>query len=654
MACLSLKLLKSVYNILEAMSFYSSRLQDYPLLRTLALYRHMPWRFLITASLFVVANIGLVAQQYTIGRAIHDIQQHQAVITLGNGTFDSRVIWFWFGCLVAIALSRGILQYIAGLFSLTIGQNLLMILRERILLQVQRLDLAWHWQHGMGEIVTRTTRDADKLRDALINFWRQLFETCLILVAAIAMLYWYNPLLGLVPLLLTGLGIGIFITLTNRLVLLDQQVGSAYDQVSQDLSEGVHGVRVIKAFGLEQGRINRFQQQIDGFIGHSLAALRYAALRLPLPQIIIALSYVWVLGFGAYLMSQQQLNVGELVAALLMTNMLVFRVEAIGQIMHIFADARASAGRIWEILDAVPQIHDGQHHLPEVVTQPLGIRLNQVSINAYGGDHPILNQCSFQIAPSEMVAIVGMTGSGKSTLLGLLPRLLEPTSGSVEIGSATSGWQDIKTLSLAQLRQRVQVVPQDSFLFSDTLANNLRVAKPDASDAELYAALARAAADDVVTRLEYGLDTTLGDRGVTLSGGQKQRLALARALLSDAPIIAFDDATSALDAATEKRILDRLKYDVMQAQSGQTAKTIIMVSSKLSTILMADRVILLDHGQIQAEGTHQQLASSYPAYRELMGLDSHPKTDIPHYPASYLENPLQNPLNPAPATGTPA
>lgn len=599
-------------------------LSNYPLLRTLLLYRYMPWRFSTTALLFILANVGLIAQQYMIGHAVHDIQQGKAVVAQADGSFDAHVAWFWFACLLSIAFGRALLQYIAGLFSLTIGQDMLCILRERILRQVQQLDLAWHWQHGMGEVVTRTTRDADKLRDALINFWRQLFETVLVLIAAVFMLCWYNLGLGIVPLLLTLAGLATFAVLTNQLVVLDREVGQAYEQVSQDLSEGVHGVRVIKAFGLEHGRITQFNQQIDLFIHHAFQAIRYAASRLPLPQIIVAMSYVWVLGFGAYLISIHQLNVGELVAALLMTNMLVFRIESIGQIMHIFADARASAGRIWEILDARPGILSGQQVLKMEDDKPLGIQLNHISIHSNGGQD-ILHDFNLHIQPGEMVAIVGKTGSGKSTLLGLLPRLLDPQQGDVLIGSDQQGWHNTKDLKLAQLRQLVQVVPQESFLFSDTLEQNLRVAKPDATEEELLEALHKSAAEDVIQRLQYGLQTTLGDRGVTLSGGQKQRLSLARALLSDARIIAFDDATSALDATTEKRILDQLKQDVNSARhnSGQQqrGKTIIVVSSKLSTILMADRVILLGQGRVLAQGSHQYLSQHNAAYKELMGLN---------------------------------
>lgn len=586
----------------------------YPLLRTLALYRFMPGRFALTATLFAVVNLSLAWQQWLVGRAIHDVERGAAVVKLADGSLDFSLALFWLGLLAGVALLRGSLQYGAGILSLIIGQQLLFILRERILVQVQRLDLAYHGRHGIGEMVTRTTRDADKLRDALINFWRQVFETALVIIAAVGMLCWYNVWLGLVPLLLTVGGIAIFVGLTDRLVLLDRAVGAAYDNVSQNLSEGVNGVRVIKAFALEPARIASFNAQVDEFAAHARNAIHYAATHIPLPQIVVALAHVWVLLFGAHLVAQGALNIGELVAALLMATTLVFRVEGIGRVMQVFADARSSAARIWEVLDEEPKINGGKLALPQ---GPLGLRFEHVSVAAPGGGRDILRDCSFSVRPGEMVAVVGTTGSGKSTLLGLLPRLLEIESGHISLGSEAAGWQSLAEFDLEDLRQKIHVVPQESFLFSDSLAANLRFSAPEATEEELLAALHFAAADDVLERLEEGFDTKLGDRGVTLSGGQRQRICLARALLSGASLIGLDDATSALDAATEKRILDNIR----QRREAGSGVTVIIVSSKLSTIRMADRVVLLADGRIAAEGRHEELAANNAAYRELMGIN---------------------------------
>lgn len=588
--------------------------KSYPLLRCLALYREMPWRFTITATLFAVGNLSMAWQQWLLGRAIHDVELGHAVVTHSDGSLDYSVALGWLTLLVAVALGRGLVQYLSGLMALIVGQDLLFILRKHIFAQVQHLDLAYHREHGVGGMVTRTTRDSDKLRDALVNFWRQVFETALLIIATVGMLCWYSPLLGLVPLVITFMGMAILISQTDQLVTLDRAVGQAYDEVNQNLTEGVSGIRVIKAFSLEPSRINDFSNQVDAFAFHSRQALAYACSHIPLPQIIIALSHVWVLAYGAHLIGQGEINIGEFIASLLLANALVLRVEGIGRVMQVFADARASAARIWELLDAKPGITNGNNKLP---AGELGIRLQAVSVHPAVHEKPILQHCSLTINPGEIVALVGTTGSGKSTLLGLLPRLLDTNQGTIELGSDQLGWQNIKQLDTTNLRRRVHVVPQESFLFSDTLAANMRLAKPDATDKEILEALRLASADDILHRLEHGLDTRIGDRGLTLSGGQRQRICLARALLSQASILGLDDATSALDATTEKRIIDNLRQ-LKKNQGG--GLSLLIVSSKLSTVLLADKVALLEQGQIVAVGSHQQLTQHNPIYRELMGV----------------------------------
>ena len=588
--------------------------QRYPLLRCLLLYRYMPWGFTLTASLFLIVNLSLAGQQWLIGRAVHDVERHVAVVQLPSGALDYHVALFWLLVLIGVALTRGVLQYLAGIMSLTIGQDLLFILRERILSQVQRLDLAYHWRHGVGEIVTRTTRDADKLRDALINFWRQVFETGVVVLAAVGIMCWYDLWLGLVPLLLTLGGILILVRQTNHLVTLDRAVGQAYDQVNQNLSEGVAGVRVIKAFALEPIRIESFSQQVQVFTTHARTALAYATSRIPLPQMVIALGHVWVLGYGAWLVSQGRLNIGELVAAVLIANTLILRIETIGRVMQVFADARSSAARLWDVLDAEPEILSGAEAVADTA---LGLSFDRVQVSAHGGGKAILQHCTFKVNPGEIVALVGQTGSGKSTLMSLLPRLMDADQGIVAIGNDQHGWQNIQHLDLSELRHRVHVVPQESFLFSDTLASNLRQSAPDATDEALLEALRLASASEVLERLEHGLETRLGDRGVTLSGGQRQRICLARALLTRASILGLDDATSALDAATEQTILHNVRQ--YQQNDGHPI-TVLIVSSKLSTVLMADRVIVLADGHIQAQGTHHELKETSAAYRELMGI----------------------------------
>ncbi|NWB70173.1 ABC transporter ATP-binding protein [Pseudomonas sp. I8001] len=585
-------------------------IEKHPLLRSLAIYREMPWRFALVAGLFVAINLGLVWQQWLIGHAVNDVSAGRAVIRHADGSLDASLGWHWLWLMLAVALGRGALQYAASVMSLVLSQELLTRLRERILAQVQSLHLGYHWQHGMGEMITRTTRDADKVRDALITFWRQVVETPLVVLATVGLLSWYNPWLGLVPLLLTVTGLWIFVMQTERLVELDRSVGAAYDRVNQDLSEGIGGVRVIKSFALEQSRIQGFSEQVAVFAGLARQALAYSSSRIPLPQAVVALGHVWILVYGAHLVAAGQLGIGELVTSLLIATTLVFRIEGIGRVMQTFADARASAERIWQLLDAPAAIRSGSATLP---ASPLGLRLEHVSVSAPGGGRDILHDCSLALVPGEIVALVGATGTGKSLLASLLPRLTDVSTGRVLLGYDGAGWQDIRELDLGALRQRVHVVPQESFLFAGSLAANLRLNAPDATDEQLLEALRLAAADDILLRLPHGLATPLGDRGVTLSGGQRQRLCLARALLGQPDILCLDDATSALDAISERHVLNNLRE--------LRGTTVLVISSKLSTILLADRVLMLADGKIAATGTHAELQHTHPHYRDLLGID---------------------------------
>ncbi|MDC5467327.1 ABC transporter ATP-binding protein/permease [Acinetobacter baumannii] len=591
--------------------------KNYPLLRSLALYRFMPFRFVLTATLFVIANIGLALQQYSIGHAIDTLKHSERETLFQHAITDPLNPWFWFILLTSIASIRAVIQYLAGLSALTIGQQLLSILRERIFSQVQHLDVSWHWKHGLGEVLSRTTRDSDKLKEALINFWRQVFESSLVVTVTVGLLCWYHPWLGLVPLLFIFLGLWVLFKLTNQLVVLDHQVASAYEKVSDTLAESVNGIRVVKAFQLEEKLLQRFNHAVDLFIHHSIQTIKTSAKRLPIPQVIIAGSYLWVIAFGAYLIGQNQLQVGQFVAAILMANLLVFRIESIGQVLHIFADARSSATRIWQMLDEKSAIEDQQYPLTLQWRDELSIKLENVSFQDKTTKNYILKQCSVEFRAGEIVTVVGKTGSGKTTLMNLLNRFINPTEGQVLIGSEQMGWTNIKDLSLFELRHLVQIIPQENFFFSGTLADNLRVAKQDATEQEMKEALHLASASELLQRLDHGLDTLIGDKGVTLSGGQKQRLALARSILKNSPILALDDSTSALDATTEKQVLQRLS--ALSDNRNRLNKTIIINSNKQTTIALSDRVIVLDQGHIIAQGTHAELVQDCLFYRELMG-----------------------------------
>ena len=576
---------------------------SHPLWRCFAFYRAVPWLFVSASLAVVLVNLAQPFVQWLIGCALNDVQAGHAVVRGADGVLDASRAWWWVAVLLGVTVTRAVAQYLSTVFAMVLGQRLLFHLRDRLLAHLQVLDLAYHQRHGAGELINRATRDSDKVRDAVVGGYRTLLELTMVVLGTLGLLAWYNPLLAVVPAVLIAIAVLLARSQADRLVELDRHTDHAYDAVAQDLSEGVHGVRVIKAFALEGIRISRFHTRIDGYVGAAGAALAFTAVRLPVPQIIVAAGHAWVLLCGAWLVAHHQLNLGELIAAMMAMQAVVFRIEAVGRLVQVFADARASAGRIMELMDAQPAIRGGTH----AVTRGT-LRLEGVQVTDPRGGTPILAGLDLEIRPGEVVALVGITGSGKSTLAALLPRLRDPDGGRVTLGGT-----DLREMRLADLRRQVQVVYQDSFLFSDSVAANLRLAAPEATDAQLWEVLAEADAKGFVEALPLRLDAELGERGVTLSGGQRQRLCLARALIARPAVLCGDDATSALDAPTEARILGGLR--------GRLSSTaVLLIATKLSTILLADRVVLLRDGRIAADGTHAQLLAD-PAYRELLGLD---------------------------------
>ncbi len=574
-----------------------------PLLRCFALYGEIPVLF-TTATLAIVAvNLAQPGVQWLIGAALHEVENGRAVVRLPDGGLDLSRAWWWAGLLAAAGVVRAAAQYLSTVLGMVMGQALLFRLRSRIFAQVQRLDLAWHRRHGAGEVIARATRDSDLVRDALNGGWRTFLELAAVVVGTLILLVVYHPLLAVVPGLLIAVACTLVGRSARRLTALNRRNDHAYDGMLQDLTEGVQGVRVIRTFALEEARVGRFSARVAGLVRTSAASAAFAARALPLPQIVVSLGHAWILACGAWLVSRGQLSAGELIAAMLAMQALVFRVEAIGRLIQIGADAQASAGRIADLLDAEPAVRPGPLALPP---GPLEVRCAALVVA------PVLTGIDLVLAPGSVTALVGATGSGKSTLAELLPRLRDPDAGRVLIGGV-----DLRQADPATLRHRVQVVFQEGFLFSDSVRGNLLLADPAADEAALWAALETCAAAEFVRALPAGLDSELGERGVTLSGGQRQRLCLARALLARPDVLIGDDATSALDAVTEGVVLANLRRALPRA-------TILLIAAKRSTLAHVGRIALLADGRIVAHGERDEL-ERHPAFRELLGLPPLPE-----------------------------
>jgi ABC-type multidrug transport system fused ATPase/permease subunit len=369
------------------------------------------------------------------------------------------------------------------------------------------------------------------------------------------------------------------------------------------LEQNLRGARVVKAFAEEEAEIGRFDQENRRWFELTIAAARLQALNLPLMDLIANAGTVFIIWYGGQLVIRQELTMGELVAFTTYMAQLIQPVRRLGFIVSAIAMAVAAGERIFEILDARSEVRDTSDAKPLPPVKG-DVRFNKVSF-AYFGRHYVLRDVSFVAKPGQIIALLGATGSGKSTIINLIPRFYDPTSGQITVDG-----YDTRRVTLNSLRNQIGIVLQETTLFATSIRENIAFGRPDASAEEIVAAAQAAQAHGFILEMAEGYDTPVGERGVTLSGGQKQRIAIARALLSDPRILILDDATSSVDTETEQLIQKALERLI----SGRTS---FVIAQRLSTVRMADSILVLEKGRIAAQGTHQQLLRTSGLYAEI-------------------------------------
>jgi ABC-type multidrug transport system fused ATPase/permease subunit len=379
-------------------------------------------------------------------------------------------------------------------------------------------------------------------------------------------------------------------------LVIQDQLGRLTSQVEQSL----RGLRVVKAFAQEPAEVARFERQNEE--AFELAALnsRLDAVNTPLMDLIVNLGLVLILLYGGWLVIQQSLTLGALVAFTTYLAQLSSPVRTLGRVIPAISMASAAGERIFAVLDAAPEVRDAPRavRLPPLRGQ---VQFERVSL-AYAGERAALNDLSFEAQPGQVVALLGATGAGKSTITYLISRFYDPTQGRVLIDG-----HDLRQVTRASLRRQIGVVLQETVLFAATVRENIAFGRPAATEAEIEAAARAAQAHDFILQLPKGYDAWVGEKGVTLSGGQKQRIAIARALLTDPRILILDDATASVDAETERLIqaaLDRLMI----------GRTTFIIAHRLSTLRRADVILVLQHGRLAAQGTHANLIHESALY----------------------------------------
>jgi ATP-binding cassette subfamily B protein len=560
------------------------------LLGFLAPYRRPVAVSLVFAS---VAMVGTVAIPALVGRVVDAIERG-----------DRDAILPLVGLIVGAAVLRLLLsasrRLIAGRVSLGVEYDL----RNRMYGHLQRLELGFFDGQQVGQLMSRATVDLQSVRFFLgygLIFIVQNLLT--ILLAAIAMLF-IQPSLALITLAPVPLVIATAFRYGRYSRPALQEVQQRIAELTAEAEENVSGIRIVKAFAREPEQLDRFSGRVSRVFDQSMLATRLRAHYNPMISFLPNLGLAAVLLVGGRQVIDGSLTLGEFTAFYSYLLMLMFPMRMLGMALGMAQRAVASGNRIFQVLDREPEVMSP----PDARPLPPGggeVTFRSATLS-YNGGAPALIDVDLRVAAGETIAIVGPTGSGKTTLAAAVPRLYDLTGGSVSIDGV-----DVRELDLLSLREQIAVVPDDGFLFSASVRDNIAYARPGVSLDDVRLAARRAQIDAFIEDLPDGYDTLVGERGLTLSGGQRQRIAIARALITDPRILILDDATASVDATTERQIKEALR-EVMKG------RTTFIIAHRLSTIALADRIVVMEDGRVSDVGTHEELLERSPLYGEIV------------------------------------
>lgn len=530
--------------------------------------------------------------------------------TIDNGiggdpadTQRTRMLALAVGALLLLVLIKGVLTYFQGMWTEIASQSVAYDLRNELQRKITLLSFSFHDKAEAGDLLSRAIQDVERIRFLTGRAAFRIIEGALLLLLTAGVMISMNPRLGLLA--AASLPILAYQSLRFGRVFrpLSAQIQKQLSVLTTRVEQNLRGTRVIKTFAQQEAEMERFEVENRQWFDLSAQAARLQAVFMPLLHLLANISSVVILWYGGTLVINGQLTLGELVAFTTYMGQLVSPVRFFGMILPAVSMATASAERIFEILDTVPEVSE-KPGAPALQVPRGQVNFEHVSFS-YGKHAGILKDIHFEARPNQVIALLGQTGSGKTTIVNLIPRFYDPSEGRICIDG-----QDLREVTINSLRSEIGMVLQETTLFAASIRENITFGRPEASQAEVEAAAKAAQAHEFILRMVNGYDTEVGERGVTLSGGQKQRLAIARALLTDPRILILDDATSSVDAETEHLIQLALE-EVMRG------RTTFVIAHRLSTVQRADRILVLEKGRIAAQGRHDDLLRTSPLYNNI-------------------------------------
>lgn len=525
------------------------------------------------------------------------------VLSGGGGSYLSDNLWILALLIVAVAVGSGIFTYISRTNTAKAGENFAKNLRDALFVHVQKLPMKWHDRNQTGDIIQRCTSDVEVIRGFVVTQLLEVFRTAFLVIISFVMMFSMNVKLSLIVMLFIPVVV-VYSTVFYRLIARRfTTADEAEGALSTVVQENATGVRVVRAFGREQFEMERFDEKNDAFAKLWIRLGTLSGLYWGTGDLITGLQVVAVIVFGVMEAVSGAISVGEFIAFATYNSTLVWPIRGLGRILSDMSKAGVSFERVDYI------IHAGEEAYGKTCAKTGGkydISFQHVSFG-YEEEKEVLRDISFEIPEGSTFGILGGTGSGKSTIIQLLTRLYEVEEGK---GGIYIGGREVKDIPIEELRRSIGMVLQEPFLYSRTIRENIAASVPDATLEEIRYAAKIACIDDSIMSFPDGYDTLVGERGVTLSGGQKQRIAIARMLLRKTPVMVFDDSLSAVDSQTDYQIRHALKEHMRES-------TVILISHRVTSLMGADKIMVLNQGRIEECGTHGELIRKNGIYRRI-------------------------------------